>query len=320
MKSFGEKSVLILDPIYTHDKVQLPCRSVCPYVRSKILSSLLLALYSFLFCSRSKIIWNGSSFLSILPSFLHRSQTLEALVLHSGDISSSSFSKLPIFYQFILKASFKRFSTVISLSSDQLILYQFLCLRTIASLKPSLPIPDSGRDSSKSLVFHPFISSPSNLKVVGSGYALAFYRHDLFVDLSVHFPHCDFHLFLYGSKEEKILEYLVNSSLRTSNLFIHVDVSPELFNSCLAIAGAYVRTSSIDSWGIAVSDAISFGVPVVASDVCQREEGTILFKNGSFYSLCQSFTHAISTTRDHCSSDHPEKSSIDWLAQISTFS
>ena len=41
----------------------------------------------------------------------------------------------------------------------------------------------------------------------------------------------------------------------------------------------FVRPTNTDGYGISVAEAIYFKVPSVASNVCQRPEGTILFKN-----------------------------------------
>jgi hypothetical protein len=42
----------------------------------------------------------------------------------------------------------------------------------------------------------------------------------------------------------------------------------------------YVRMNTVDSMGIAVCDALHLGVRVIASDVCDRPKGTVLFSNG----------------------------------------
>ena len=46
-------------------------------------------------------------------------------------------------------------------------------------------------------------------------------------------------------------------------------------------ADVFVRPTLSDSFGISVAEALSFGVPAIASDVCTRPSGTILFKTGN---------------------------------------
>jgi len=41
----------------------------------------------------------------------------------------------------------------------------------------------------------------------------------------------------------------------------------------------FVRPTAIDSYGISVAEAIHFKVPAIASDVCLRPEGTVIFKS-----------------------------------------
>jgi len=46
-----------------------------------------------------------------------------------------------------------------------------------------------------------------------------------------------------------------------------------------------IRPTRSDSFGISIMEALSLGVPVVASDVCVRPNGAILFKNGDEHDL-----------------------------------
>ena len=63
------------------------------------------------------------------------------------------------------------------------------------------------------------------------------------------------------SIENRIL--IVNENISLVALFKYVDI--------------FVRPTSTDSYGISVQEAISNGVPAIASDICKRAEGTILF-------------------------------------------
>ena len=40
-----------------------------------------------------------------------------------------------------------------------------------------------------------------------------------------------------------------------------------------------LRPTYIDGYGVSIEEAIFFGSPAIASDVCERPKGTILFKN-----------------------------------------
>ena len=64
------------------------------------------------------------------------------------------------------------------------------------------------------------------------------------------------------------------------NLQIINELSQIDFLALLANSDLYIRPNFIDSYGIAVADAISFSVPAIASDVCERASGSTLFKCG----------------------------------------
>ena len=41
----------------------------------------------------------------------------------------------------------------------------------------------------------------------------------------------------------------------------------------------FVRPTNTDGYGVSIAEAIHFKIPAVASDVCQRPEGTILIRS-----------------------------------------
>ncbi len=50
----------------------------------------------------------------------------------------------------------------------------------------------------------------------------------------------------------------------------------------LSLASLFVRPTYQDGYGISVTEALHFGVPALASDVCEREKGAILFRCGDY--------------------------------------
>ena len=54
------------------------------------------------------------------------------------------------------------------------------------------------------------------------------------------------------------------------------------FYPILIKSDVFVRPTNTDGYGVSIAEAIYFKVPAVASDVCLRPEGTILFKNRDF--------------------------------------
>lgn len=319
--SYGNSNVLVFDPIYSSSKISTPFQVVCPKLRPKLLSSFLLYIY-YLFVFRPfRIAWNGSKYFSVLPSLVYPRSALFSLILHSGSISLVSYSRLPFFLRLLVGAALNRFSYVVALSEDQRLLYESLCLPNILNLKPSLPIslPRDNKNSD-SRVLEPYRLDDCSTIVIGSGYGLSYYRHDLFAELSHSFSSYSFHLFIYGAKDPECLDPLISQAARQKNFHIHFDVEPEIFNRLLSSASVYVRTSSVDSWGISVSDAISFGVPAVASDVCERDPSAILFETGSIDSLREKFSIAVAGNMSiqNDSSSKARDYSSEWVSFFSS--
>lgn len=52
-------------------------------------------------------------------------------------------------------------------------------------------------------------------------------------------------------------------------------------------ADLMVRPTSSDGYGVSIAEALHFGCPAVASDVCDRPEGTVLFKSRNPDCLCE---------------------------------
>jgi len=60
---------------------------------------------------------------------------------------------------------------------------------------------------------------------------------------------------------------------------VYFITNPCEFYSILKKCDVFVRPTCIDDYGVSVAEAIYFGVPAVASDVCPRAEGTMLFRS-----------------------------------------
>ena len=141
-------------------------------------------------------------------------------------------------------------------------------------------------------------SNKQSLIVVGSGYGLEYYRHDLFVDLARQYNELQFVLFIYGTRSPSVSRYLRESQESLSNFRVVLDQDENTFSSFLAGSDIYIRTSSIDSRGLAVSDAIQLNTFAIASDVCERHPECLLFQSGNYSSLAAQFEHLIDSIRE----------------------
>jgi len=59
----------------------------------------------------------------------------------------------------------------------------------------------------------------------------------------------------------------------------HFYTKPIAYPAVINICDLFIRPTNTDGCGVSVSEAISLKKPAIASDVCKRLEGTILFKN-----------------------------------------
>ncbi|WP_368294248.1 glycosyltransferase family 4 protein [Dehalobacter sp. TBBPA1] len=76
----------------------------------------------------------------------------------------------------------------------------------------------------------------------------------------------------------EIQKRIATNEIEDSFLIVldNIDFWPLLRNTNL-----FIRPACTDSFGVSVAEALSSGIPSIASDVCKRPEGTILFKNRS---------------------------------------
>jgi glycosyltransferase involved in cell wall biosynthesis len=134
-----------------------------------------------------------------------------------------------------------------------------------------------------------FRSKKSNRVVVSSGFGTDVYRHDWTIKYLEEIDREATAVFcLYGEKAEQMRDWILSRNLAT-RVSVHIGLAPIDFLHILAKADVYARPNSADSVGVAVWEALVLGVPVVASNVCDRPNGTIVFpvnnQEGYFSSL-----------------------------------
>jgi hypothetical protein len=124
-----------------------------------------------------------------------------------------------------------------------------------------------------------------------SGYCTRIYNHDWVVRL---FNEVELNqklvIFLYGFIDEKYFELLKALSENNTRINIFFNVPQGSFSFYLSKASFYLRPNSSDSFGIAVADAVNYGVAVLASDVCKRYSGAYLFKPLNYECLVDAYS------------------------------
>jgi hypothetical protein len=206
------------------------------------------------------------------------------LTLHHGKLKFL----YPIwFYRF----SLRNVDVIYSLSNEQYEFYKRLGRSIEKKVKPSssyVPLePPTGVEDSLDSVER-FLTGKRLL--ICSGFCTKPYNHHwvlrLINDVALD---SELLVFLYGNVDDeylKKLESYVNDTKRAKLIF---NASQDSFNFYLAKSDIYIRPTEIDSFGIAVADAVNFGVKVLATDVCRRYPGTYLFTASNYDSFAEAY-------------------------------
>ena len=112
---------------------------------------------------------------------------------------------------------------------------------------------------------------------------------ELICKLRENYPNIGLLFFLADDKYN--IEYLntlkeMISQKNLSKNIIFITDQRELWASYLD-SDLMVRATCTDGFGVSIAEALHVGCPAIASDVCQRAPGTILFKNRNFDELYQ---------------------------------
>ena len=152
-----------------------------------------------------------------------------------------------------------------------------------------IPPNENGEESSIPQDIWGFIESHSPV-ITGNAYKIVFYNHidlygidmciELCAELKKEYPDVGLVFCLpdIGDYEyfNKVKQDIIDRGLDGNILFI---TQPCLFYLILKRCDVFVRPTSIDDYGISVAEAVYFGIPAVASDVCVRADGCIVFSS-----------------------------------------
>ncbi len=116
--------------------------------------------------------------------------------------------------------------------------------------------------------------------MVSSGYPKPSYRYELCIDLlqaALERAPAQLLLCIYGGGSDEA--YMASLRRRAEGLpvtFVGA-MPPAGFLAVLQHADLYLRPSLVDSYGLAVSDALDAGAAALASDICERDPRAVLF-------------------------------------------
>ncbi|MDV7508101.1 glycosyltransferase [Acinetobacter baumannii] len=275
VKAYPQFVILFVD-LYASNQKRIPSNFKGIYKLTP--NKFIAALYIFCFQLKNKnkeFFFNFSSgnsliFFLLLPKLNNQ----WSLMLHHGHLTS----KLP---KFLLKYILNKFDVIYTLNDRQANFYKSINPQ-YSLISESSYVPASLVDIDESEKLPLNIVTDSKLKVVvGSGFPRALYQHHLLIELINKNQNAYLFLFLYGEGELK--HQLLN--LNHPRIKVFIDKDEDIFNYYLSKADLYVRPTLEDSFGIACADAIEFGVPVIASDVCKRYSGVQVYNTEEFLFL-----------------------------------
>jgi Glycosyl transferases group 1 len=273
IQSKPSKFLKIIDPYVGAVKQSVPI----PHIRLRI-GILGLLLESFRISNESVIFnfssWRSLIFLAILP----RRSNHWSLILYHGKMKKSIWQ---ILLKPILKIALNKFSTVGVLSDEQFDFYEKYGGKELAKIPLSfyLPCKSPVLTDDLSLVLNRIL----NWKLEGvrvflsSGYPTLIYQHEKIIDSfkRLQGEKIALALFLYGEDSDGILNRIKKNIVGVDNIFIYWAQPESVFMAALSMANGYIRMNTVDSFGVAVADAVNLGVPVIATNVCPRYPGAI---------------------------------------------
>lgn len=119
------------------------------------------------------------------------------------------------------------------------------------------------------------------------------YGLDYLLRLFGDFPNLVFYIFIGDTSCKKFVETYFKSTIYTNYKLIF----GEDLVTHLGQARLFLRLNRFDAYGISVQESLDLGVPAVASDVCNRASGCVLFKSKDYLSLKSSIIDVLSKNK-----------------------
>lgn len=125
--------------------------------------------------------------------------------------------------------------------------------------------------------------------VISSGYLTEIYGFDLILNAIKQLN--EFRIgviFLFYTYEDSTYSLEIKQAIES---FEHVwtfrDISSDDFFYLIGNSHLFIRANRKDTYGMVIGDSLALGTPVIASDVCPRHPGTILFESNNVMNLAQ---------------------------------
>jgi hypothetical protein len=219
----------------------------------------------------------------IYVCFLPKRRSEFYLMLHHGQLNSSAPN-------FLMRIFLKKFDKIFYLSERQ---NEFYVKHNFPSSKlhkksSYLPVKEIFFENVDADV-KAIVDSNAEFSLI-SGYCNEIYNHHWVIKL---FSEVELNkkllVFLYGEINNSYFLKLNEIAQENPRVYFFLDRSSDTFNYALSRSSVYLRPNSRDSFGIAVADAVNFGVKVLASNVCDRYPGSYIFQPDCYESFVKAY-------------------------------
>lgn len=235
-----------------------------------------------------------------LPFFILAARNKKKiLTIHSGKFISKFSQKW--YLRVIIKYLLDRFDYIIPVNQEQkgylnrnLSLYHqvydviptFIFIRNSQSLKFDEDVQQKLKSFKKRYT----------ILILTTGMFFPHYGYDLLIkmieDLSINY-NIGLIMCLYGGHDKHYRHDLFKKIKSKKFILYFNELADSQFISVLKNVDIYIRPTFVDSVGVVVAEALHYQIPVIASNVCPRPVGTILFRTGDINDLKNKFLYFI---------------------------
>ena len=292
----GGYNCTVLDIYRQSPKVDVPgaTHKVCPY-RSQFLAVFWL-LYELWEGHGDIIHLHFSRIVGLFPllAFLIPKKGRKVfLTLHHGD-QAALLRPLLLPFRILIRHALQGVDKIIALSPKQESFYLESGVKSenMVRLTSDIPSKVSPDNSLLPETVSGLNEHGAETILVTSGYPNKYYGYEaslhLLDYLSQHFP-CRLIVSLYGKSKDPEYERDLRKKLEANPKVTLVGPLPMPgFLALLKKADLYVRPTTVDSYGLAITDALDLGVECLASDVCVRDPRCQTFPVGEMDAFCKS--------------------------------
>ncbi len=201
------------------------------------------------------------------------------LTLHHGD-QAGVFENARWPTRFLAARALRRMDIIVTLSEEQAAFYRTLGVAPgrLSRWSVALPLnisPDASLLPESLQELRAFEDGGDETLLMTSGYPTESYRYEYCLELLDSLSStssCRLIVSLYGKASNAGYADALRRRLAEHPRVILVDPLPAAaFLALLAKASLYLRPSTIDSYGLVITDAIDVGTPCLASDICDRD-------------------------------------------------